>query len=231
MPVTDEDFGLLQLSIESLQQHIAELGLNLIIERDFSKLCAYLRAVGSFVNPTYDPDCCRIGGDDFWFRLVDKDGATEACMAERILETADFADLIESGELWWDGGLKAHNGQDHFDIVRPSTTVSGRVSHTGSLWINPRWRQIRLSLHLLRFSRSLCLRNFEIDYNTCFIRRRPKGARALYGYPHVEVCYRGYFPPARGQEELYFCYISQRESIDALRAMPINGRYAVGLVA
>jgi hypothetical protein len=231
MPLTDRDFGLLQLSIEAIQQRIAELGLNLIIERDFHKLNAYLRAVESFVNPTYDPHCCRIGKDDFWFRLIDKDGVTEACMAERVFETDDFADLIEGGELWWDGGLRAYNGQQRFDIIRPSTTIAGRVSHTGALWVNRRWRQQGLSLHLLRLSRSLCLRNHEIDYNTCFVRRRPRAATALYGYPHVEVCYRGYFPPARGLEELYFCHISQRESIEEIRTMPVHGRYPVKLVA
>jgi hypothetical protein len=37
-----------------------------------------------------------------------------------------------------------------------------------------------------------------------------------YGYPHVELCVDGYFPPTGRNERVYLCHISRHETLAAL---------------
>lgn len=234
MPLDDKEFGLLQLSIDCIMQKIAELGLNLVIERDFYKLNAFLTENDSFINPTYDPRVSKMGPLDYWLHLKDPRGNSVASMGERMFETDDFTRLVATGELWWHNGIKAQIGKERFSIVLPRHKITGRVSHSGSVWIAPAWRQMGLSLYIPYLSRSLCLRNYNIDFNTGFVRSnlvRTPVPQEAYGYPHVELCYDGYFPPAGGREQLYLCYISQSECVQKVRDLPANRRYPVDLDA
>jgi len=89
MPLNDEEFGLLQLSIEGILQRLASLGVSLVIERDFYKLKEFLTGAGYLINPTYDPELSNIGPRDYWLHLKDSNGKSIACM-----DTC--ADVIES---------------------------------------------------------------------------------------------------------------------------------------
>jgi|GEM_PF-1049170 len=240
MPLNDEEFGLLQLSIEGILQRLASLGVSLVIERDFYKLKEFLTGAGYLINPTYDPELSNIGPRDYWLHLKDSNGKSIACMGERFFETDDFMRLVISGEIWWAGGLTSNAarremgycGLEKFRVVFPRTRISGLISHSGSVWIEPEWRKVGLSLFIPYISRSLSLRNYDIDFNTGFVRPNlycTPVPKETYGYPNVELCFDAYWPPVSGREQLYVCYISRKECIEKIRELPRGKRYPVPL--
>jgi len=82
--------------------------------------------------------------------------------------------------------------------------------------VSPVYRKKGLSLFLPFLSRSLCLRNYGTDFHTALVLASMAGSRiptADYGYPHVEWCLRGWFPPTRRHEEdVHICYMTQAEN-------------------
>lgn len=232
MTLSDQDFDIVQLGIDALQGRLTELDLNLVVESDFSGLKAFLTSNGSFINPTYDPAVSDIGPRDYWFRVLDRFGNSIACMAERVFDTADFADLIRTGTLWWRDGALPHCGFESFAMAALPHPLDGTVSHSGAMWIDPDYRKVGLSTYLTHLSRLMCLRNHDISYNTGFVRKYLVDTpvpRVTYGYPHVQFCYSGYFPPAGGDEELYVCWISADEMVQQVRELPVHPRYPVPL--
>jgi hypothetical protein len=232
MALTNADFGLLQQSIEAISERIAALHLSLVVERDFNRLRDFLRAAGgAFIYPTFDPDLNDLNRDSFWLRLIDVDGVTVASHAERVFETADFYDLIESGELWF--GVNAQRRMpQRLRLMRPQTGIAGTVGHAGSLWVEPRHRGLGLSLYLPYLSRSLCLRNLGTDFHTGLVFKSLAGSRvptAYYGYPHVQLIIRDHFPPTKRDEEVYICHISREESLAKLRALAGHAEFPVPL--
>lgn len=226
-------FGLLQQSIEVLQQQIARLGLNLIVERDFDKLVSVLTQGGvKVLNPTFDPNCNPIGKDDFWLNVTDEDGCTAACIAARIYETDDFSDLIASGTLFHPRGLKAFVGDREVEILPTQRLISGVVNYAGGLWVNPAWRKCGLALTLPYLSRSLAVRNLGADFS-CGYHLRSLAMSPLpvevYGYAHQELSYRGYYPPAGGYEEMHLGYIDLGESLGRIESLPDHPQYPISM--
>jgi hypothetical protein len=228
--LSNQDFGLLQTSVDAMMERLASLHLNLVVEHDFSKLMAFLRSMNSLgQNPTFDPAHNDLRDRAFWLRVVDQDGVTIASHAQRIFITGDFHDLLETGRLWYPDGLIPVPGQEPLQVKRTSMLISGVVAHAGGLWVNPLYRKKGLSLFLPFLSRSLCLRNYDTDFHTSLVLASMAGSRiptSEYGYPHVEWCLRGWFPPTRRVEEnVHLCYMSQAETLERFRRLPDNPNY------
>lgn len=228
MPLSDRDFALVQGSVERLMDRVYALGLSLSVETDFAALKAFLEGVGSFVYPSFDPDRCDLGRNAFWFRLIDPDGRTVASHADRIFHEADLMSLIQSGHLWFDDD--DHALDPTTELVPLAAPVAGTVGHSGSLWVDPAWRSKGLSVYLPYLSRSISMLEYDTDWHTGLVFKRLAETpvpRLAYGYPHVDLCLRGPFPPTRRAEEVYACVISRDESVDALRQLERHPRYPV----
>lgn len=233
MQLTDRDYGTLQLGIDSLTQRIAELNLTLVIEQDFTRLGAFLRARGSFVNPSYDPAKSRLGRRDFWLHLLDEEGRSVACSAERVIETDDFAELIATGRIWYAAGFPAIGGPERIEVIRPSRPVKGVVSHSGSTWVDPAWRGQGLAMLLTYLSRAISFRNYGAEINTGFVRHSlyvTSVPTQSYGYAHVELCIDGFFPPQGTDEVLYLCWIDAAEFVAQIEALPFHPKNPVPLL-
>jgi len=231
MALTDQEFGLLQKSIDAIMERIATLHLSLVVDNDFRGLVKFLEERNAFVYPSFNPAESASRGECFWFRLKDMHGDTVASHADRLFETDDFCDLVESGELWFDAPAPKLGG-NVLNAIRPPVTIAGKVGHSGALWIDKPYRGQGLSLLLPYLSRSLCLRNFETDFHTGLVFKNladSKVPRAYYGYPHVDLCLNGFFPPTGKAEEVYLCWISQAEALERLRALPKHPEFPVPL--
>ena len=229
--LTDKEFGLLQLSIEVLQQKIAALGLNLIVEKDFEKLITILRSnKAGVINPSIDPRRHAIGPEDFWLNVVDHNGRTVACIAARIYETDNFTDLVVNGQLFDRNGLQAFVGDERIEVLETSHRIEGKVNYAAGLWVHNSWRRKGLSLILPYLSRSLAIRNYGADYSCGYhlsslaLSRLPID---IYGYAHQELSYKGYYPPANGYEEMHLGYVDIEESLDRIRTLPEHEIYPI----
>jgi len=232
MPLSERDLAIVQLGVDSLTRAIAELGLTLLIERDFDGLAAFLRARGSFVNPSFDPRVSRLGWRDFWVHLLDPAGRSIACSAEKVIETEDFIEEVATGRIWYEGGFAARGGPERIEVVRPSVRLSGTLSHSGSTWVDPVWRGHGLAMLMTRLSRALSFRNHGVAANTGFVRHSlyvTSVPTESYGYAHVEKCLDGFFPPQNGPEVLYLCWITDLEFVRSVEALPDHPRRPVPL--
>lgn len=222
MALTDEEFGLLQASVDAMMDRLGQLRLGLVVERDFDKLVRFLRAMSAKVNPTYDPATSDLSRDSFWLRVVDENGDTVASHAQRVFTTPDFLDLVENGTVWYAKGF-------HFDHVeRPPVHIGGTVAHAGALWVAPVFRKQGLSMFLPFLSRALCLRNYDCDYITAIVLKRLAESvlpTMAYGYPHCLPCARGWFPPEARVEDIYLCWMSQGEMVERFRRLPEHPQY------
>lgn len=234
LSLTDSEFGLLQLSIEVLQQEIAALGLNLFVEKDFDKLVRTLRANKTgVINPTIDPSRHEIGPENFWLNVADQNGRTVACIAARLFETGNFTDLVTSGELFDKQGLESFLGGEDVEVIETSRRIDGKINYAAALWVHPNWRKKGLALLLPYLSRSLAIRNFGATHNCAYILRKlalTKLSIDVYGYVHQELSYKGYYPPVSGYEEMYLSYADVGESLDRLRTLPNHNVYPISMV-
>jgi GNAT superfamily N-acetyltransferase len=231
MALTDQEFALLQKSIDAIMEKIAELNLSLTVETDFEGLAEFLSSKNAFVYQCFNPKLWPMKSDCFWFRLTDMYGRTVASHADRIYDTDDFCDLIESCELWYPNGRAGVNGNE-VKVIRPPVKLAGKVGHSGSLWVDPAHRGKGLSFYLPYLSRSICLRNFSTDYQTGFVFNHLASSKvptANYGYPHVELCLPEYCAITNKMEKLYICWISQAEAIQGVRRLPEHEDFAVDL--
>lgn len=232
----DSDFGLLQTSVDAMVERLASLRLSMAVERDFDKLMAFLRSMNSLTqNPTFDPHVNDLSDAGFWLRIIDENGTTVASHAQRIFETDDFHDLLVSGRIWYANGVTPAAGQEPVQVQRSSLLIAGVVAHAGGLWVHPTYRKKGLSMFLPFLSRSLCLRNYNTDFFTALVLASMAGSRIPtgdYGYPHVEWCMRGWFPPTRRHEEdVHICYMTQAETIDRFRRLPDHPAYPAAAFA
>jgi len=230
VPLSDLEFGLLQQNIDAIVEKIATLNLNMSIETDFYELYRFLKFhTDTFIYPTFDPHMSDVSRGSFWIRLIDDQGLTVATAAEKVFETDDFFTLMESGQLWFRKGMPAAE-RPQLDVKRPSTKLTGKIGHAGSFWVAPRWRGKGLSLYLPYLRRSLSLRNYTTDFHTCLVFKglaHSRVPRSYYGYPHVELCLSGFFPPTGKHEDVYICYISAEESIDQIREVAHHPEFPI----
>ena len=131
MALTDQEFALLQKSIDAIMERIATLQLSLVVDNDFQGLVRFLQERNTFIYPSFDPARSTMSGECFWFRLKDIHGATVASHADRLFVTDDFCDLIESGELWFDDPAPKLGG-NIVSATRPPVPIAGKVGRVGA---------------------------------------------------------------------------------------------------
>jgi hypothetical protein len=221
-------------------EFIESLGLRVSTEHDFSELKRLVTSVpGLFLYPAFDPDAhpdSPLTADEaFWFRVTDvASGETVAWHADRVFETDDFRALLQSGTVWRSKRAATSDSQGAmFRVLRDeSAPLAHRIAHAGSLWVAPSHRKRGLSSILPSLSRAVCLLEHRVDYHTglVFEHLARSGLPAQgYGYPHVELCVDGYFPPTGRPERVYLCHISRDETLADLAAK--NAAHAVETLA
>jgi hypothetical protein len=139
-------------------------------------------------------------------------------MAARLFVTEDYLALKRSMRLWRD---EPPRGLGELTLTLPpeTPTIAGQVGHEGGLWVHPEHRKRGLSVILPHLIRALCVRQWNIDWQTG-VTRRGIGecgiAKWAYGVPHVEPCFEGYFPITQAQDRLFIAYMNRDELIFGL---------------
>jgi hypothetical protein len=170
-------------------------------------------------NPSYDPDHSNISlNNAFWLRAVEPGGDTVAMVAQRVLDTDNFFEDLRSLRLWHDRPGTIH-GEIEIVDCQSAAQLSGRIGHTGGLWIDPNYRKKNLSGLLDHLGRGMLLRNFWFDHITAFIAENLAAtgiALKQYGWPDVEG--RVYFDFLAGGAKvpIGFCHMSRVQSVAAM---------------
>jgi hypothetical protein len=177
------------------------------------------------VNPTFDPQHSPLSPRNSFWLDVRTGSHTVAMSAARLFVTDDYLELQRSTRLWYDPPYPEHG---RFALRLPPDTplICGNVAHEGGLWVHPSDRKLGPSAILPRFTRAMCLREWDADWCTG-VADRGIGecgiARWSYGYPHVEPCFEGYFPPTRKYDRLYLCYMNRDELVAGLDPQTLPG--------
>ena len=164
--------------------------------------------------------------------MIDENGTTVACHAERAFEIDSYDELVRSGKLWHrDGMTWGGERVPELTIKKSMDQINGRVTHAGSMWVRPAARKRGLSLYLPYLSRALFLRNYEVRYLSGFVLSSLAGSRVprtAYGFPHMEEYLSGWFPPTRRHEEkVFICYQNRVEAMERFRALPFHPEFPV----
>ncbi len=225
MALNDQDFGLLQRTVDAILERIAELRLSYAVETDFRPLVAYLKANKAYlINPTFDPERSDLSTDAFWLRIFDEDGRTVGSHAQRLFHTDDFVGFFESGRIWYpDGRYQLGPGQEPWRITRPPHFIAGTVAYAGCLFIDPAYRKRGLAVYLPYLSRGLAFRNYDIDFFTCLTLRElaetPIPSQS-YGYRHIHPMIDGFLPiSGRNEQAVHICYLTREETVEQFRAL------------
>src|SRR5258708_6721038 len=104
-------------------------------------------------------------------------------------------------------------------LEKLARAVSGRIAHSGGLWIRPDPRKLNLSGYLDHLGRALMVRNFWFDHMTAFIVDKLAatgiGVRQ-YGFPGIAgwIEFNFFtFRPVR----LAYCHMTRAESVSRMR--------------
>lgn len=226
-PLSNADFATVQRFCQLMSDKIAALGVDVHVESNFREYALLRRALspGEILNPTWDPDHSHLTlHNAFWLRAVDVEGRTIATIAQRVMDTDSFLDDIRSQRLWHDKGALPARGRMGVVDCPSAAGLSGRVGHSGGLWIHPDYRRRNLSGLLDHLSRGLLLKNFWFDHITAVIvdKLAATGIRTKqYGWPRVD---------GRIEFDLYldrlytlvFCHMSRAEALTRMRYWLLN---------
>jgi hypothetical protein len=225
---------LLQQSIDRLSEEIAARGFNIAVDDDFHGLRRYLRAVGAYDNPSFDPDEHDLSSNAFWLRVEDSRGKIVASHAERIYQCQDFvSEVIESDRVWFDRGVSTPRREWRTEVTHPPVKIGGNVGFAGGMFIQPDHRGAGLSVFLPYFSRSLCMRNYATDWHTGLVRQNIAASpvpTGYYGFPRTTHLFDGTIPrTAGGFKDLHLCWMTREEGFVRLQELPSHPRYPVAL--
>lgn len=227
--LSEQEFASLQRYVDAIVDKLAELHLSIVIETDFSALYRFISSrPGAIVNTTFNPFESDLHRDSYWLRVINGEGETVACHAQRIFVVDDFCDLVRSGRLFsnsWEP-LDPHRTT----LTPPSVPLKGRVAYAGSLWVDPAYRGQGLAVWLPYLSRLACLRNYEPDFFVAcvFEKIAASGVPArYYGYTHVEPLLMGYSAVTRKDDTMYICFMSWRDAVSKIRLLALHPQYPI----
>jgi hypothetical protein len=169
------------------------------------------------VNLTFDPDASDIRpGAAFWISINDQNGIA-ACIADRLFETENFVDELESGRLW----RLTEPQMTHMTPcgTRAGLSYPGHVGHAGGLWIDRRARKQGLSWILPRLTRALSIINWDVDRHcgVSFGDLYQSGMTAhSYGFPEGHKCVEGWFAPTGKHETIFLVHITREQILSQL---------------
>lgn len=217
-PLTNEEFATVQRFCQLLSEKIAVLGLDVYVESNFADYIRLRRQMspGYIHNPTYDPSHSELSFQNaFWLRAVESSGDTVAMGTQRVIDTDNFLDELKSMRLWHDrpnriGGVVEVSG------LESAAQLTGRIGHTGGLWIEPKYRKKNLSGLLDHLGRGLMLRNFWFDHVTAVITEdlaKTGIAIKQYGWSEIEGKVRFDFFSGGPMTTIGFCHQSRAEFV------------------
>jgi hypothetical protein len=201
-----------------MSEKMATVGLDVYVEsnvRDFIRLRREM-SPGYIHNPTYDPEHSNLSFQNaFWLRAVESRGDTVAMGTQRVIDTDNFLEELTSMRLWHDragpaGGIIEVSG------CESAARLSGRIGHTGGLWIEPKYRKKNLSGLLDHLGRGLMLRNFWFDHVTAVITAdlaKSGIAMKQYGWSEIEGSVRFDFFSGGELTTIGFCHMSRAEFV------------------
>ena len=227
--LSSREFAQLQRYVDAITDRLAELHLSVVIETDFNALYRFIGSrPGAIVNTTFNPFESDLHRDSYWLRVINDEGKTVACHAQRIFVVDDFCDLVLSGRLFSNSWAPLDTTRT--ELVRPKSLLSGRIAYAGSLWVDAEERGKGLAVWLPYLSRLACLRNYEPDFFVCcvFGKIALSGvALKYYGYTHVEPLLRGYSPVTRRDDTMYICYMPWRDAVSKIRLLSVHPQYPI----
>jgi hypothetical protein len=170
------------------------------------------------VNPTFDPQFNPLSPDNSFWLDVRAGSRTIATSAARLFVTDDYLALKRSTRLWYDPP-RPQDAELAISVPPDMPAICGRVGHEGGLWIHPDHRKRGLSVILPHLNRALCLREWNIDWQTGMTLRdigESHLAQRAYGFPHVTPCFEGRTPLKPYPERLFIVYMNREELIAGL---------------
>jgi hypothetical protein len=234
MELANVETAIFDVGINSLVARLRELGLRVELERDFAGLVEFLSSQNTFVNPTYHPQYSDLGKEDFWVRILDESGKTVACSAERTVYTNDFRMMVARGTIWYRNGFSDVGEPGVIPITSTPELLRGKIGTSGCAYTLAEWRRHGLAMVTTWLSRLVSFRDFGTGVNTGFVRHslaQTSVPRASYGYDHIECIINGYFPPQRGTETLYLCWIDRPSMVQRVLELPQHPTNPMPLVA
>jgi hypothetical protein len=187
-------------SILGLSRHRLELnratksfGVNSEYHTDFDHFRDVVEAIPGrgAITPVFDPRHCDIDAENgFWIKGTDDGGKVVHVQAFR------FDDLTGStlAEHWQTipaafgpAGLPIDLEKSNFHTAPASHEITGRVCYHGEVWIDPKFRNMRIAATLATFAQLLAVTRFMPDYNYGFIPPHlvKRGYPARIGYLHL----------------------------------------------
>lgn len=186
----------------------------LAIDSDLAGWAAMMRGVpGAFVNPAFDPAQSRLSPQDSFWLDIRAGSETIATSTARLFVTDDYLGLKRSLRLWYEQP-PAHWPALAVSVSPDVPFIRGRVGHEGGLWVHPAHRKKGLSTILPHLNRALCLREWNIGWQTGITMRgigESGLAERAYGFPHVVRCFEGFLPVTGRSERLYMTYMDRAE--------------------
>jgi hypothetical protein len=210
---------ILQRFIDYAWEWLDRGNYTLSIDTEMGRWAAVMRDVAknSLVNPAFDPCNSRLSPDNAFWLDVRAGSATIATSAARVLATEDLFEKMRDMSLWY--ARPPADPPLSLSPTRPLPNIAGCVGHEGGLWVRPDHRKRGLSALLPHLNRALCLRQWDVDWQTG-ITHGPLTESGLveraYGFPHIVRCFDGYLPITRKIERLYLVYMSREELLAGL---------------
>ncbi len=221
-PLAPLDFATAEAFAELMLEKLEATGLKITIESDFAEFVRLRLAASpeTPMNTTYDPsrvDLSLINA--FWFRATDAAGDLVAMIGHRVFDSADLLADIATVKLWHDRAAPPGPFVYRTIDLEAARGLSGRMAHSGGLWIRPDWRKRNLSGYLDHLGRALMVRNFWFDHMTAFIVDKLAatgiGIRQ-YGFPGIRGWIEFDFFAFRAVR-LAFCHMTRAESLARMR--------------
>jgi hypothetical protein len=217
-----QDF--IEFSLEWLQQRRYTLSIDVDMAAWARVMTAAVSAAA--VNPTFNPQANALTPRNSFWMDVRMGSHTVATMAARLFVTDDYLALKRSMRLWQDAPPKEH-GELALTLPPDMPHIAGRVAHEGGLWVHPEQRKRGLSVMLPHLIRALCIRQWNVDWQTG-VTRRAIGecgiAKWAYGMPRVEPVFEGWFPVTGANDRLFIAYMARDEIIAGLDAAKVTER-------
>lgn len=211
---------------------LGEHGYTLTVDTDLSNWTAAIAATSAdaYINSAFDPRYSRLSAANSFWLDIRAGSHTIATSAARLLVTDDFLDLMRTQRLWRDQP-PPELGTLAITAPRGMPLIAGHIGHEGGLWVHPQHRKRGLSVILPHLNRALCLREWDINWQTGVTRQEigESGmAKWAYGFRHAEPCFDGHFPLTRCRERLYVVYLDRLELIAGLDRDAIAGLLSDG---
>jgi hypothetical protein len=203
-----------QTFVEFSLRWLGERRYTLVVDPEMARWVEVMRSTAraGFINPAFDPAHSRLSPKNSFWIDIRSGSSTIATSAARLLITDDYMEMKRSLRLWYEDPPREYGSLTLAPTEVP--LISGRVGHEGGLWVHPEFRKQGLSVILPHLNRALCLRGWDVDWQTGIVHRgiAEHGlARHAYGFPRLVQCSTGYFPVTQKVDPLYLVYLSKAE--------------------